>query len=111
MEEQTIIERLIELDTRAADKSARRKKQLADLERQCKEEEQKMFRDYASQIEDETKKTAQKILQEAQQEVDQLKLNTKEVLENMEREFEKSLKNITDEILKRIFDINRESHG
>ena len=70
-----------------------------------------MLRDYASQIEDETKKTAQKILQEAQQEVDQLKLNTKEVLENMEREFEKSLKNITDEILKRIFDINRESHG
>jgi len=70
-----------------------------------------MLRDYASQIEDETKKTAQKILQEAQQEVDKLKLNTREVLENMEREFEKSLKNITDEILKRIFDINRESHG
>ena len=70
-----------------------------------------MHRNYASQIEDETRKTAKKILKEAQQEVDQLKLDTKEVLETMEREFEKSLKNITDEILKRIFDINRESHG
>jgi len=111
LEEQTIIEELIELDTRAADISTGRKKQLVELEHRYKEEEREMLKDYASQIEGETKKTAQKILQEAQQEVDQLKLNTKKVLENMEREFEKSLKNITDEILKRIFDINRESHG
>jgi ribosome recycling factor len=111
LEEQTIIEELIELDTRAVDISARRKKQLAELEGRYKEEEKKMFKDYASQIEDETKKTTKKILQEGQQEVDKLKLNTKEVLENMEREFEKSLKNITDEIIKQIFDINRESHG
>jgi hypothetical protein len=111
LEEQTIIEELIELDTRAADISTGRKKQLAELEHRYKEEEREMLKDYTSQIEDETKKTAQKILQEAQREVDQLKLNTKEVLANMEREFEKSLKNITDEILKRIFDINRESHG
>ncbi|HZK40199.1 MAG TPA: hypothetical protein VFC91_01355 [Atribacterota bacterium] len=111
MEEQTIIEKLIELDTRAVDISARRKKQLVELEGRYKEEEQKILKDYASQIEDETKKSTKKILQEGQQEVDQLKLNTKEVLENMELKFEKSLKNITDEILKRIFDINRESHG
>jgi len=111
LEEQTIIEKLIELDTRAVDISARRKKQLVELEGRYKEEEQKILKDYASQIEDETKKSTKKILQEGQQEVDQLKLNTKEVLENMELKFEKSLKNITDEILKRIFDINRESHG
>jgi len=111
LEEQTIIEKLIELDSRAVDISARRKKQLAELEGRYKEEEQKMLKDYESQIEDETKKSTKKILQEGQQEVDQLKLNTKEVLENMELKFEKSLKNITDEILKRIFDINRESHG
>ena len=111
MEEQTIIEKLIELDTRAINISTRRKKQLEELEGRYKEEEKKMLRDYTSQIEDETKKTTKKILQEAQQEVDQLKLNTKEVLENMEREFEKSLKKITDEVLKRIFDISRESHG
>jgi CRISPR/Cas system-associated protein Cas10 (large subunit of type III CRISPR-Cas system) len=111
MEEQTIIEELIELDTRATDINARRKKQLAELKGRYQEEEKEMLRDYASQIEDETKKTTKKILKEAQQEVDQLKLNTREVLENMEREFEKSLKNMTDEILKRIFDIHRESHG
>ena len=111
MEEQTIIEELIELDTRATDINARRKKQLAELKGRYQEEEKEMLRDYASQIEDETKKTTKKILKEAQQEVDQLKLNTKEVLENMEREFEKSLKNMTDEILKRILDIHRESHG
>jgi DNA integrity scanning protein DisA with diadenylate cyclase activity len=111
LEEQTIIEELIELDTRAANISAGRKKQLAELEGRYKEEEKEILRDYASQIEDETKKTTKKILQKAQQEVDKLKLNSKKVLENMEREFEKSLKNITDEILKRIFDINKESHG
>lgn len=111
MEEQTIIEELIELDTRATDVNARRKKQLMELEGQYQEEEKEMLRNYASQIEDETKKTTKKILKEAQQEVDQLKLNTREVLDNMEREFEKSLKNMTDEILKRIFDIHRESHG
>jgi len=111
LEEQAIIERLIELDARAIDISAKRKKQLEELEGRHKEEEQEMLKDYASQIEDETKKSTKKILQEAQQEVDQLKLNTKEVLENMELKFGKSLKNITDEILKRIFDINRESHG
>ena len=111
MEEQTIIEELIELDTRATDINAKRKKQLAELKCRYQEEEKEMLRDYESQIEDETKKTTKKTLEEAQQEVDQLKLNTKEVLENMEREFEKSLKNMTDEILKRIFDIHRESHG
>lgn len=111
MEEQTIIEELIELDTRATDVNARRKKQLMELEGRYQEEEKEMLRNYASQIEDETKKTTKKILKEAQQEVDQLKLNTREVLDNMEREFEKSLKNMTDEILKRIFDIHRESHG
>lgn len=111
MEEQTIMEKLIELDTRAADISAGREKQLAELESSYKEEEKKMLKDYASQIEDETKKTTKKILKEAQQEVDQLKLSTREVLENMEREFGESLKIMTDEILKRIFDIHRESHG
>ena len=111
MEEQTIIEELIELDTRATDINARRKKQLAELKGRYQEEEKEMLRDYTSQIEDETKKTTKKMLKEAQQEVDQLKLNTREVLENMEREFEKSLKNITDEVVKRIFDIHRESHG
>jgi flagellar hook-basal body complex protein FliE len=111
MEEQTIIEELIELDTRATDINARRKKQLAELKGRYQEEEKEMLRDYTSQIEDETKKTTKKILKEAQQEVDQLKLNTREVLENMEREFEKSLKNITDEVVKRIFDIHRDSHG
>lgn len=111
MEEQNIIEELIELDTRATDINTRRKKQLAELEAQYQEEEKKMLKDYASQIEDETKKTTKKILKEAQQEVDQLKLSTREVLENMEREFGESLKIMTDEIFKRIFDIHRESHG
>lgn len=111
MEEQNIMEELIELDTRATDINARRKKQLVELEGRYQEEEKEMLRDYASQIEEETKKTTKKILKEAQQEVNQLKLNNREVLENMEREFEESLKNMTDEILKRIFDIHWESHG
>ena len=48
MEEQTIIEELIELDTRAADIHTRRKKQLAELEGRYKEEEKEMHRNYAS---------------------------------------------------------------
>ena len=111
MEKQPIIERLIELDTKAVEINARRKKQLADLECQYKEEEQKMIRDYASQIRDETREITQKILQEGQQEVSKLKMDTKEVLEDMEQKFEKSQKNITDEILKRIFNIKKETHG
>ncbi len=111
MEEQTIMEKLIELDNRAAEINARRKKQIAELANRNKEEEQEILSAYTKQIEEETKKIAQKIVQEAQEEVDQLKLNTNEVLVNMEREFEKSLQGITDEIVKRIFTFNRESHG
>jgi len=111
LEKQPIIERLIELDTKAAEINARRKKQLADLESQYKEEEQKMLRDYMHQTKDEAKKITQKILQEGQQEVSKLKMDTKAILENMEQKFEKSQKNITDEILKQIFNIKKETHG
>jgi len=111
LENQPIIERLIELDTKAAEMNERRKKQLLDLENQYKEEEQKMLKDYAYQIEDETKKITKKILQEGQQEVSKLKMDTKAILENMEKKFEKSQKNITDEILKQIFNIKKETHG
>ena len=111
MENQPIIERLIELDTKAAEMTERRKKQLADLENQYKEEEQKMLRDYTSQIRGETRKITQKILQERQQEVSKLKMDTKVILEDMEQKFEKSQKNITDEILKKIFNIKKETNG
>ena len=111
MEKQPIIERLIELDTKAAEMTERRKKQLADLESQYKEEKEKILKDYAIQIRDETRKTTQKILQEGQQEVSKLKMDTKEILEDMEQKFEKSQKNITDEILKQIFNIKKETHG
>lgn len=111
MEKQPIIERLIELDTKAAEMNERRKKQLVDLESQYKEEEQKMLRDYTSQIRDETREITQKIIQEGQQEVGKLKMDTKEILEDMEQKFEKSQKNITDEILKQIFNIKKETYG
>jgi len=111
LEKQPIIERLIELDTKAIEMTERRKKQLADLESRYKKEEQKMLKDYAYQTEDETKKITQKILQEGQQEVSKLKMDTKEVLEDMELKFEKSQKNITDEILKQIFNIKKETYG
>ena len=111
MEKQPIIERLIELDTKAVEMTERRKKQLADLESQYKEEEQKKLRDYASQIRDETRETTQKILKEGQQEVSKLKMGTKEILEDMEQKFEKSQKNIINEILKQIFNIKKETHG
>lgn len=110
MEEQAIV-RLMELDARAFEISAGREKQLADIERRYKEEEQKMIKDFTRRIEDETREIAQKILQEGQQEVEKLNLKTGEILENMEREFEKSRKDMTDEILKRIFDVKRENHG
>ena len=111
MENQPIIERLIELDTKAAEMTERRKKQLVDLENQYKEEEQKMLKDYASQVRDETRKITQKILQEGQQEASKLKMDTKVILEDMEQKFEKSQKNITDEILKKIFNIKKETNG
>ncbi|HHW03637.1 MAG TPA: hypothetical protein GXX35_12675 [Thermoanaerobacterales bacterium] len=109
--EEQVIARLMELDARAFEISAGREKQLADIERRYKEEEQKMIKDFTRRIEDETREIAQKILQEGQQEVEKLNLKTGEILENMEREFEKSRKDMTDEILKRIFDVKRENHG
>ena len=111
MEKQSIIERFIELDTKAAEMTERRKKQLVDLESQYKEEEQKMLRDYASQVRDETRKITQKILQEGQQEVSKLKMDTKVILEDMEQKFEKSRNSITNEILNNIFNIKKENHG
>lgn len=110
MEEQAI-ERLMEIDARAVEISTSREKQLADLERRYKEEEQKMIRDFAQMIEDETGKAARNILQEGKEEVEKLNVKTRETLENMEREFEKICKDMADEIQKRIFDIKRETHG
>lgn len=110
MEEQAI-ERLMEIDARAVEISTSREKQLADLERRYKEEEQKMIRDFAQMIEDETRKAARNILQEGKEEVEKLNVKTRETLENMEREFEKICKDMADEIQKRIFDIKRETHG
>jgi len=50
LEKQPIIERLIELDAKAAEMTERRKKQLVDLERpNIKKKNKKMLRDYASQ--------------------------------------------------------------
>ena len=111
MEKQPIIERLIDLDTKASETNERRKKQLVDMECRYKEEEQKLLKDYASQIKSETKNIAQKTLQEAQQEVDKLKIGTKEILEDMEQKFEKSRNSITNEILNNIFNIKKENHG
>lgn len=110
MEEQAI-ERLMEIDARAVEISTSREKQLADLERRYKEEEQKMIRDFARMIENETEKAVQSILQEGREEVEKLSLKTRDVLENMEREFERICKEMADEIQKRIFDIKRETHG
>lgn len=110
MEEQAI-ERLIQIDARAVEISASREKQLEDLERRYKEEEQKMIRDFARRIEDETGEAARKILQEGKEEVEKLNLKIAQILENMERDFEKICKDMADEILGRIFDIKRETHG
>ncbi|MCR4431108.1 MAG: hypothetical protein NUV45_08840 [Tepidanaerobacteraceae bacterium] len=109
--EEQAIERLIQIDARAVEISASREKQLEDLERRYKEEEQKMIRDFARRIEDETGEAARKILQEGKEEVEKLNLKIAQILENMERDFEKICKDMADEILGRIFDIKRETHG
>lgn len=110
MEEQAIT-RLMELDAKAEEISAGREKQLAELERRYKEEEQKMVADLSCRIEDESKEVAQKILQEAQQEVEKLNKRTAKALDDMEQKFRKVHQSLTLEILKRIFDIKRENHG
>ena len=111
MEEQTIMEKLISLDTRAVDINTGRKKQLVNQERRYKEEEQKILKDYANHIEKETREITKNILQEAQKEVEKLKLDSKVILDNMEKKFEKSLEDITDEIIIKIFSMKKESHG
>jgi len=110
LEEKAIIERLMELDNRANKISEKRKKQLEDLKNKYKEEEQKIIMDYMCQIKNETKSTSIKILQEAQMEVKRQKVTTKEILETMERKFEKYQKNISDNILKKILYIKKEKN-
>ncbi len=111
MEEQIMMEKLIELDTRAKEINEKRKVHIAELARRYQEEERGIIFGYKQQIEDETRKTARRILQEARQEVDELKRNNLKILENMEQEFHKSLAGITDEIVKRIFRTNSKRHG
>ena len=111
LEEQEIIEKLIELDARALEINTKRKKQLTDLANRYKEEEQEIINNYKKQIEEETKKITQKIVQKAQHEINQMKLKNRGILKTMEVDFEKSLKDITDEIMIQIFQFTRENNG
>jgi len=107
LEEQDILETLINLDSRAIEINEKRKKQLAELTKRYKEEEVKIINHYKRLIEEETRAAVQKIQQEAQQEVNQLKLNNKELLEDMTQKFETHLVDITEEIVKKILESNR----
>ncbi len=111
LDEQEIIEKLIELDVRALTINSRRKNQLVEITNQYKKEEQEIIKNYHWQTEKENVKTAQKILQEAQEEIEQFREKNKEILENMELEFKRSLATITAEIIQQIFQFNRENHG
>ncbi|MDD3655849.1 MAG: hypothetical protein PHI72_03685 [Atribacterota bacterium] len=111
MEEIDIIENLINLDSKAIEISEKRKEQLLDLTNQYKEEELKIIKNYKKQIEEKTRYIVQKMEQETEQEVNQLRLENKILLEDMQKKFEKNLKGIIDEIIKRIFEINRENYG
>ncbi len=111
LEEPAIIEKLIELDARALEINKKRKKQLKYLASRYKEEEQEIVNNYNKQIEEETRVITKKIVQEAQQEIDQMKLKNKEILKTMEQDFENTLKDITDEIMRQIFQFSRENNG
>jgi len=107
LEEQDILENLVNLDSRAIEINEKRKKQLAELTKKYKEEEAKIINHYKKLIEEEKRAAVQKIQQEAQQEVNQLKLNNKELLEDMNQKFEAHLADITEEIVKKILESNR----
>ncbi len=112
LEEQDTIEELIELDSRAFEINSKRKKQLIDITSQYKKEEENIIAEYKKQIEDETREVAQRILQEAQQEIEQMRIKNREALEGMELDFEKSSKEITEEIMRKIFQSNNTyNHG
>jgi len=111
LEEPAIIEKLIELDARALEINKKRRNQLKFLASRYKEEEQEIVNNYNKQIEEETREITKKIVQEAQQEINQMKLKNKEILKTMEQDFENSLKDITDEIMRQIFQFSRENNG
>ncbi len=107
MEEQDILENLINLDSRAIEINEKRKKQLVELTKKYKEEEAKIINHYKRLIEEETRAAVQKIHQQTQQEVNQLKLNNKKLLDDMTQKFETHLADISEEIVKRILEGNR----
>lgn len=111
MEEQEIIEKLIELDDRAFDINTERRKRLTKMSNRYKEEEQETINQYRRRTEEQVKTVTQKILEEGQKEVGQIKFKNKEILQSMEQEFEESVQNMIDEIIKRIFHINSENNG
>jgi len=111
LEEQEIIENLIKLDDRAFEINTERRKRLTRISNSYKEEEQKIIDKYREKTEEEIKVITQKILEEGQKEVKQMKLKNKEILQNMEQEFEDSVQGMIDEILKKIFHISNENNG
>jgi len=111
LEEQEIIEKLIELDDRAFEINAERRKRLTRISNRYKEEEQENINQYREKTEERIKAVTQNILQEGQNEVKQMKFKNKEILQNMEQEFEESVQDMINEIIKRIFHINSEKNG
>ncbi|AEE90704.1 conserved protein of unknown function [Tepidanaerobacter acetatoxydans Re1] len=105
------ITRLIELDAKVEEIRAVWEKRLAELERNYKEEEQRIAADLSRKAEDESNAVIRQIMQEAQEEVNNLNEKAAQALENMEQEFQNVHQSLTSKIIEQVFNIERERHG
>ncbi len=106
MEEQAIM-RLLEIDTRATEIQGKREKELALLEKRLKDELQQTARHLNEEIEKTAEETRDRITREAQEKVEQINAGTAAILQKMEEEFETVKKDIEQEVLKKIFSVER----
>jgi hypothetical protein len=106
MEEQAIM-RLLEIDTRATEIQAKREKELALLEKRLKDELQQTARHLNEEIQKTAEETRDRITREAREKVEQINAGTAAILHKMEEEFEMVKKDIEQEVLKKIFSVER----
>lgn len=111
MDEKDIINNLLNLDFKAAEVNENRKKQLTDLNKKYREEEQKIIQNYKAQTDEEIRNIIQKGKQETELAIKQSKLDSKILLENMKQKFDKNLTHIVEEIIEQIFKTDREDNG
>ncbi len=110
MSEKSVI-RLMELDVKAREMTATRDKELLGLEKNLKRELQELANGYISRIETESKRVKEQIHKKGMNEINEINLKTAITLDDMEKYFTDIQDEICDDLIKILFNTEREENG